>query len=222
MQFLKFNILLLSLTSTFAFTGTDCFKASFDVSVTHKAAPFGLLTKTISISKNECEIEVRHNEYKYLNKSWIIDICRDPIHVKDTSTSMDVYRKEGECHATSNDFCNEYKTIRKIIEDDGLIFAQGAKNNLDVDHGKIFCASTLIESYLNDNNVFNRNGDYDYIMIRKPIARIPEDLKKKRAEFKAIKATKSNEEKTEEKESTSVETNSNELKIDENAGPGQF
>ncbi len=220
MQFLKSSIIILVTTGAMAFTGTECFQSTFDVSVKHKSAPFGLLNKTITISKKECEIEIAHNQYKYMNRNWLIDICRDPIHVKSTSNSVDVYRKQGECHATSNEFCDEYKTIKKIIEDDGLIFASGAKNSLNDDHGRVFCAKLLVEEYLNANTVFGRNGNYDYLMIKKPIARIPEDLKRKRAEFKAAK------EKTETKEeNTQVDStteSSGDFQIDENAGPGSF
>lgn len=220
MQFLKSSIIILVTTGATAFTGTECFQSTFDVSVKHKSAPFGLLHKTITISKKECEIEIAHNQYKYMNRNWLIDICRDPIHVKSTSNSVDVYRKKGECHATSNEFCDEYKTIKKIIEDDGLIFASGAKNSLNDDHGRVFCAKLLVEEYLNANTVFGRNGNYDYLMIKKPVARIPEDLKRKRVEFKAAK------EKTETKEeSTQVDStteSSGDFQIDENAGPGSF
>lgn len=219
MQFLKFSALFFIFTNSFAFTGTECFKSSFDVSVSHKSAPFGLLSKTITISKRECELEVKHNEYKYLNKSWIIDICRDPIHIKDTSTSMDVYRKEGECNSTSNDFCNEYKTIRKITEDDGLIFAQGAKNNLDVDHGKIFCAKLLLDGYLNYNIIFNRDGNYDSLLNQKPVA-----LAIPKVENKEVKKNKPVVVE-EEQPATSTDTqlqDTEAFKIDENAGPGTF
>ncbi|POB12848.1 hypothetical protein [Halobacteriovorax sp. DA5] len=220
MQFLKSSIVFFITAQAIAFTGTECFQSSFDVSVKHKSAPFGLLNKTITISKKECEIEIAHNQYKYMNRNWLIDICRDPIHVKSTSNSVDVFRKEGECHATSNEFCDEYKTIKKIIEDDGLIFASGAKNSLNDDHGRVFCAKLLVEEYLNANTVFSRNGNYDYIMIRKPIARIPEDLKRKRSEFKPVV------EKTEVKEDNGQEQptieSSGDFQIDESAGPGTF
>ncbi|MEH0860430.1 MULTISPECIES: hypothetical protein [unclassified Halobacteriovorax] len=225
MQFLKFSILFLTINSVIAFTGTECFQSSFDVSVSHKSSPFGLLNKTLTISKKECEVEVAHNEYKYHNRSWVIDICRDPVHIKSTTTSIDVYRKAGECHKTSNDFCDEYKTIRKIIEDDGLIFAEGAKNNLNDPHGRVFCASLVLNAYLKENNIFNRNGNYDSLMIRKPIARIPEDIKKARAEFKAEKETKveTTQDKAAETEvEESSDTSSDGLEIDENAGPGTF
>lgn len=225
MQFLKFSVLFFTINSVLAFTGTECFQSSFDVSVSHKSSPFGLLNKTLTISKKECEIEVSHNEYKYHNRSWIVDICRDPVHIKSTTTSIDVYRKDGECHKTSNDFCDEYKTIRKIIEDDGLIFAEGAKNNLNDPHGRVFCASLLLNSYMKENGIFNRNGNYDSLMIRKPIARIPEDLKRKREEFKKNAETEASdvEEKSEEKvKSSAQESSSNGLIIDENAGPGSF
>lgn len=228
MQFLKYSVLFLTINSVLAFTGTECFQSSFDVSVSHKSSPFGLLNKTLTISKKECEVEIAHNEYKYHNRSWIVDICRDPVHIKSTTTSIDVYRKSGECHKTSNEFCDEYKTIRKIIEDDGLIFAEGAKNNLVDPHGRVFCASLLLNSYLKENNIFNRNGNYDALMIRKPIARIPKDLKKTRAEFKAVREAKdANEESTTSKitnESAEGQESSptNGFKVDENSGPGSF
>lgn len=163
MQFLKFSFLLLSL-NTLAFTGTECFENSFEVSVTHKSFPFGLLSKTISIEKKNCELTVTHNEWKYLNNKWVVDICRDPIHIKNDVGSMDVLRKVTPCTSSKSDFCNEYTKIKRKVEDDGLIFASGEKSDLASDHGKVFCSYILMNEYLNKSVVFNKGHNYDYLL----------------------------------------------------------
>ena len=163
MQFLKFSILLLSLNSL-AFTGTECFNHDFEVSVNHKSFPFGLLEKTISIDKKNCEVTITHNEWKYLNNKWIVDICRDPIHIKSESGSVDVLRKTTPCTSSKSKFCNVYAKIKRTVEDDGLIFAKGEKSDLSSDHGKVFCTYVIMNEYLNKSVVFNRGHDYDYLL----------------------------------------------------------
>ncbi len=163
MLFRKFSILLLFSLSVFSFSGNDCFISNFDVAVTHKSFPFGLLTKNISIKKKKCNLKVSFNRYKYLNSSWEVDICRDPVHIKETTRTTDVIRKINECTNVKNSFCKEYLTIKKIIEDNGLIFAKGNKSNLDSAHGKVYCSYLLLNRYLDKNLVFNSGRDYDFI-----------------------------------------------------------
>lgn len=163
MQFLKFSLILISLNS-FAFLGTDCFESNYDVSVTHKSFPFGLLQKTIDVTKKGCELSITHNQWKYHNRKWIVDICRDPIHIKSEVGSVDVMRKVGQCTTSKNSFCKEYLKLKRIVEDDGLIFAAGLKSELDTDHGKMYCSYLLINEYLNKSVVFNKGQNYDYLV----------------------------------------------------------
>ncbi len=163
MRLLKYSLILLSL-NTFSFSGTDCFDSSFEVGVSHKSFPFGLLEKSLTVTKKGCELTFAHNQWKYLNKKWVVDICRDPIHIKAAEGSVDVFRKIASCNTVKNSFCKQYTKLKRVIEDDGLIFASGVKSEIESDHGKVYCSYVLIEEYLKKSVVFNKGQNYDHIL----------------------------------------------------------
>lgn len=169
MSFLKLSILLISLNS-FGFTGNECFKENFEVDITHKSFPFGLLSKTLHVEKKDCQITIGHNEFKYRNRSWLVDVCREPIHIKQNADSVEVIRKISECKTTSDDFCKEYQTIKRIVQDDGLIFAEGDKTELAADHGKAYCVYLLLNEYLDNSVIMTRGFDYNYLGTQKVIS----------------------------------------------------
>ena len=163
MLFLKSSFIFIFSLSLLAFDGNECFSSNYNVEVKHKAFPFGLLSKTLEMKKEKCSIEISFNRYKYLNSKWEIDICRNPVHIKETSRTTNVIRKVNECTNVKNKFCNEYLNIKKVIEDNGLIFAKGDKSELDSSHGKVYCTYLLINRYLDKNLVFNSGNDYGFI-----------------------------------------------------------
>jgi len=165
MQFFKFKwvlafIFIFSLCAVQAeqiFSDLDCVKSSFDASVSHKAFPFGLSQRKIHIEKKDCVIIVEHEKLKFIKKHWEIDVCRGPVHIKEGLGAVEVLRREGVCKARENDFCSEFADIQKYIQDDGLIFAAGEKEDLSSDHGKLYCSFILISQYLGDGTVFSRH-----------------------------------------------------------------
>lgn len=159
---LAFTTLTLLTLQVEAFTTNECLSESFDVNVNHKGFPFGLTEVKLGVSKSGCNIKVTHQKYNYLNSQWNIDICRGPVHIKKGADSVDVLKKIGECNKTSKDeFCAEVKSIFEVISDDGLIFAEGVKENLGSDHGKVYCSFLLMKKYFNDSLIFNATEEYE-------------------------------------------------------------
>lgn len=153
------------------FSPKSCLDSSFKMKMTQQGPLFGLLKHELIINKKNCIIHVVHN--KYLPKEWTIDICREPVHIKVTSaTGVDVAKKEADCVKKDNsrdtsDFCSQYYDLMDVIQDDGLIFAEGDRDNLSSNHGKTFCSYLLIKKYLNDSVVFSRYTDVPDIFIEK-------------------------------------------------------
>ena len=155
MAYMKFSFLLLLLTNvTFAqtrFSPKSCLDSSYKMKMNQKGLLFGLLTRTFVINKKDCIVTVTHK--KYLPKEWIIDVCREPVHIKVTSaTGIDVAKKETECLKKDNsrdtgDFCSQYFDVLDVIQDEGLIFAQGDRDHLESDHGKTYCAYFAIQMF---------------------------------------------------------------------------
>lgn len=173
MQFSKYNKILLALTfftsSAFAaFSDTDCLESSFDTSVTHKAFPFGLTETTLAIKKNSCVIEITHNKLKMVDRKWIIDVCRGPIHIKYGTGSIDVFKRIDNCrnNNTPSEYCQHLSDLEVLLQDDGLIFADGDKDNLEETHGKVYCSYMLALAYLEKGMVFNRSQQYSDILSR--------------------------------------------------------
>lgn len=173
MACIKFSILLVSLLSLAhaqivgsgvaapqRFSPKSCVDASYKMSMIQKGPLFGLLKQEFVIDKSGCIIHVQHR--KYFSKEWIIDVCREPVHIKVSSaTGVDVAKKEGSCNNTdtskdTSDFCSQYQDLLNIIQDEGLIFATGDRDDLASDHGKTYCTYLLIKRYLADAMVFSR------------------------------------------------------------------
>ena len=141
------------------FSKKNCINTNFDISISHPAYPLGLTHNVVRVKKDHCEILVSHEKLKFIKNNWLIDVCRIPIHIKKKGRSVDIVKRMVPCNKnsiTKDNFCSEYFSIKQKIQDDGLIFAKGEKENLNAEHGKIYCAYTLLESYLAKGQVLSR------------------------------------------------------------------
>ena len=177
MAFIKFSVLFVLMiggaTAQTRFSSKSCLEATYKMKMTQKGPLFGLLKQEFVINKKNCIVHITHK--KYLPKEWFIDVCREPVHIKVTSaTGVDVAKKESECMSqdktkdTSN-FCSQYFDLMDVIQDDGLIFAEGDRDNLNSDHGKTYCTYLLVKKYLNDSVVFSRYTEVPDIFSEKEV-----------------------------------------------------
>lgn len=124
-----------------------CLNASFETTISHRAFPFGLTKNKLHLKKDRCVLEVDHERLNFLRTRWLIDVCREPVHIKLGSSSVEVIRREGACPG-EEEFCQEWERLKRIVEDHGLIFAEGRKEDINSDHGKTYCSYLLLEKYL--------------------------------------------------------------------------
>lgn len=181
MAFIKFSFLFLLMVGAASaqtrFSPKSCLDASYKMKMTQKGPLFGLLKQEFIIDKKDCIIHISHK--KYLPKEWIVDVCREPVHIKVTSaTGVDVAKKEAEClkkdqSRDTSDFCSQYFTMMDVVQDDGLIFAEGDRDNLSSAHGKTYCSYLLLKKYLNDSMVFSRYTDVPDIFLEKSDVKEP-------------------------------------------------
>jgi len=175
MQLLKCNFFFLiiilsyshfSLGST-AFSDNECLESSYDATVSHKAFPFGLSSEGLSIKKENCIIDITLQKFKFFKNSWKIDVWREPVHIKeDGASGPEVLKKNGLCDKQrSNEFCSAWKKIQTAVQDDGLIFANGEKEDLGSEHGKVYCSYLLLKKYLDDEKIFSRHQIYVNVLI---------------------------------------------------------
>lgn len=157
MRFSLFVILIFSL-NTFSqdkFTSKQCLDAKFETSIQQGKKFFGLINSNLDIRKEECILTVK---YKYImEKEWIVDICREPIHIKVSSTSsQEVFKRGSGCQvANQGDFCDAWNELSAVIQDYGLIYAIGKREELESSHGKTYCAFLLLSKYLSDGVLFS-------------------------------------------------------------------
>jgi hypothetical protein len=191
MVFIKFNFLLFLICATASaqtrFDSKACLNSTYTMKMVHKGPLFGLLSQEFILEKKNCIINIFHK--KYLPREWIVDVCREPVHIKVTSaTGVDVAKKEGNCikqdkSRDTGDFCAQYFALMDVIQDDGLIFADGDRDDIASAHGKTYCAYLLLKKYLNESVVFSRYTDIKDIFeeIKKPLI-VPEPLMPKEGE----------------------------------------
>lgn len=175
MVFTKFSfIVLLTLSSAYAqtrFSSKSCLDSSYKMTMVQKGPLFGLLKQEFVIDKKGCIVHITHK--KYLPKEWFVDVCREPVHIKVTSaTGVDVAKKESECinvdkSKDTSDFCAQYFNMMDVIQDDGLIFAEGDRDNLASAHGKTYCSYLLLKKYLNESVIFSRYTEIQDIFLEK-------------------------------------------------------
>jgi hypothetical protein len=174
-KFSFFCLVLIFSVSAFGqtrFLPKSCLDATYKMKLTQKGPLFGLLKQELVIDKKGCLIHISHK--KYFPHEWMLDVCREPVHIKVTSaTGVDVAKKENDCIKNDNSkdtshFCSQYFELLDILQDDGLIFAEGDRDNLSSDHGKTFCSYLLIKKYLNESVVFSRYTEVEDIFIEKP------------------------------------------------------
>ena len=149
------------------FSDADCFNSSYESIVEHKAMPFGLSKTILSISKNECLLTIAHEKLKFMKGHWTIDTCRGPVHIKKTGGAVEVLKRDQGCLEGTSPFCKELKKIETILQDDGLIFANGQKEDLSSEHGKVYCAFLLTKKYLRDGHIFDRGSDVQNVLFKK-------------------------------------------------------
>lgn len=179
MVFNKFSLTVI-LAAIFSFSAAaqtrflpkSCLDSTYKMKLTQKGPLFGLLKQELVIDKKGCLIHITHK--KYFPHEWMLDVCREPVHIKVTSaTGVDVAKKENDCIKNDNSkdtshFCSQYFELLDIIQDDGLIFAEGDRDNLSSDHGKTFCSYLLVKKYLNESVVFSRYTEVEDIFVEKP------------------------------------------------------
>lgn len=178
-------VLLLPLSSHALerFSPQSCLEAHYKSVIKHKGPLFGLLTHELVVEKRNCVITVKHR--RYLPKEWVVDVCREPVHIKTTSaTGVDVEKREGSCLKADNSressgFCKEYYAMMDAIQDYGLIFAEGDRDSLGTPHGKTYCAYLLMERYLKDSMMLSRYTEVPDIFGGVPAAKkiaVPETV----------------------------------------------
>lgn len=205
MAFIKFSfIFLFGLSVAYAqtpplsrFSPKSCLDANYAMKMEQKGPLFGLLKQQFIINKKNCLIHIVHK--KYLPKEWFVDVCREPVHIKVTSaTGVDVAKKESECMNVdktrdTSDFCSQYFDLMDVIQDDGLIFAEGDRDDLTSKHGEVYCSYLLLKKYLNESVIFSRYTDVpDIFQEKKPAPANPVvpkeevEVKKEEQEAKII------------------------------------
>lgn len=158
---LKFRVLLLFLIPNlgFGFDDHTCLDNGFETTVTHKAKPFGLMENLLSVSKDTCVLDINVKKWEVWKRKWSVDICRLPVHIKYGTGAVDIFKRKGSCppytsDVVGNEFCQKLKDLEKIILDEGLIFAKGLKEELNSDHGKVYCIYLLLQGYLREGTVY--------------------------------------------------------------------
>lgn len=157
-----------SLNAYGAFNDMDCLNINFKSQISHKGAPLGLTENILRIQKSLCVITIEHEKLKFFNKKWDIDVCRGPVHIKSGTKEIEVLKRPSSCIGENkgHEFCTIMQDVFDIIQDDGLIFADGEKENLASDHGKTYCSFLLLKKYLEEGFILSRHNFYENFIVK--------------------------------------------------------
>lgn len=138
------------------FTAEECLHANFRTEINHDGKYFGLIKNKLIIEKKQCLFEISFKNI--LETIWKIDICRDPIHMKVKARGGEsVYKRKGRCSSKkSSDYCAYWDELNETVQDYGLIFAQGAREELNSSHGQTYCSYLLLTKYLYEGQLFSK------------------------------------------------------------------
>jgi hypothetical protein len=166
MPFLKFSALVFVMmglfANAFAFERKQCLEKDFSMTITHKGALWGFLKNTLVVQKDKCIITIKHKKHhpKIPGSEWKVDVCREPVHIKSMKGGVEVYKREGVCDLNTkgkmSDYCFSTKEIVSALQDEGLIFAEGEKENIHSQHGQVYCVYDLLKDYLIRGMVLSR------------------------------------------------------------------
>ncbi len=181
-----------------------CLDTPVSTDVKHKGNFWGLVKHKIDINKEKCVIRIKHK--KMFTNSWEIDVCRGPVHIKIVKSGIEVIKRDGTCkeeskpNAPRSEFCQEFDKVSQAIQDDGLIFASGEKEDVDTAHGKIYCVFALIKKYLQDGVVMSRQENFDWEAIKDKVFKLESCKLEQPAPEEKEEAAEKKEEKEDEKE----------------------
>ena len=139
----------------------SCLAEDFEVKISHKAFPFGLFSRILTVVKEKCELTIDYESHRFIKKKWVIDVCREPVHIKVGAYSVEVLKRVSACseempEGASATYCKTVQQIKQLLQDDGLVFAQGEKEDLLSEHGRIYCAYALLSKYLDHAEILSR------------------------------------------------------------------
>lgn len=145
------------------FLMNECLNYDFTVKVSHPSHLFGLLKTELSIKKDKCLLNVEQKKFLFVKKGFQVDVCRGPIHIKENAnlSGVEIHKKANNCSYLENpkkkdSFCQSWEKISSMIQDDGLIFAEGEKEDMSSDHGKVYCSFQLLLNYAEENKILGR------------------------------------------------------------------
>ncbi|MBL7665968.1 MAG: hypothetical protein JNM93_12605 [Bacteriovoracaceae bacterium] len=158
----RFSVLFLVIFSSavHAFQPKECLLANYESEIVHKGKFFGLIQNYLSVTKERCLVTFTHKTI--MSVTWSIDVCREPVHIKiDKNGGLDVLKRSDDCSLlkSQNPFCDELRELVDVIQDDGLIFAEGERNNLALPHGRVYCAYQLLRKYLEKGYIFDPDAE---------------------------------------------------------------
>jgi hypothetical protein len=170
MLLLKFSLMTLFLipySFGMSFSSQVCLMGQFDTNIQNEGEYFGLLKNNLSITKDQCNIKVKYK--RLLETEWKVDICREPVHIKVLNKGkLEVFKRKGSCDERSDQFCDSWAELKKTLQDQGLIFAEGERENLQSAHGKTYCVYLLLNKYLEEGILFSKYKNPVDIFVNSP------------------------------------------------------
>ena len=156
-----------------AFEDHACLMQDFSFAIKRPSRLLDFFTPTLTLTKNGCELTIEQR-WRWA-KTWVVDVCRGPVHIKFQQYRHVARMKKESCQGSSrpDKFCQEYQKLMDLIKEEGLLYAAGERDDLLSDHGKTYCLYLLANSYLGDGKLFSRHASYNPPLSREQGPSVP-------------------------------------------------
>jgi hypothetical protein len=159
MQWFKCSLTILCLIQNSygqKFDSKECLAATYKTKIKNDGKFFGLIKNNLVIDKNNCELTISYKNI--LETIWKIDICREPIHIKlNSKGTHTVHKRAKKCDSKQDsDYCQYWKELKDVLQDYGLIYADGEREQLSTPHGQVYCSFLLLNEHLDNGVLFSK------------------------------------------------------------------
>ena len=105
--------------------------------------------------------------------------------------SQSVYKRRKECEpGDPTDFCMHWEELRLALQDHGLIFADGEKEDISTSHGLAYCSYLILKQHLGKGILFSKYDEPANIfkgdLKTDESCELPEGTKKPENETKVV------------------------------------
>ena len=73
-------------------------------------------------------------------------------------------KNDSNCASAKSEYCEVLNDLKVALEDNGLIYGKGIREDLKSQHGKVYCTYLLLTQYLRNSIVFSYEKPIEVVL----------------------------------------------------------